>query len=280
MIVRNLALAAIVALSFVGTAGATSHLPSCNSLMMAKPEVFRGIPCAPGMTLMVQKLNERGDPVGPGHAIDVKATQGQGNRWGWNAMGEHGNPNAGFQFDLKNEHGKNPKNHIEFDTDPFIEYAFGVKAVGGDLLAMFVFSTFYTGGPYDQLQSSHSSSVTDGAPRNGAINVMTTTQPEVHHPMVDGVYYAGTGFGDGCALTGPDGFSDTCDPSSNATVGIPPTPGSGILSIIVKFKLSKGDLISLNGRAELLRAVPEPATFAMAGAAVLCLGLMARRLRK
>jgi hypothetical protein len=164
--------------------------------------------------------------------------------------------------------------------DPFVAYGVAVSNFTAVPISFtFIFSTPYVGGPYTLLSSSHSSSVTDsGSKPDGSIMVGTQAgYTHIHLPILDGIGVAGGNRGDGCALLGTPGFSDACDNSSTPNVAVL-SAASGILSVELRFVLSPGDIYTANGRVELLdRVVPEPATYAMAGVALLAAALYRRR---
>lgn len=163
--------------------------------------------------------------------------------------------------------------------DPFVAYGAAVTNFSAvPMTFSFIFSTPYVGGPYTTLQSSHSSSVTDsGSKPDGAIQVgLQKGFTHVHSPLLDGIGILGGSRGDGCNLTGKAGFSDTCDNSSTPNVAIL-SAASGVLSVQLRFVLSPGDIYTANGRVEIANPVPEPATYAMAGVALLAAALYRRR---
>ncbi len=147
------------------------------------------------------------------------------------------------------------------NPDPFVEYSFGIKNfVGSTANYVFSFLSPYIAGPYTQLQSSHASTITDGAPVNGGVVVNSFGGGWIHRPEIDGIAAPGN-FGGGCSGVGPAGFSTTCNPFDTGFFGVA-TAGSGTFGVKVGFSLSGGDLYSTSGRVELSE-VPEPGTLAL-----------------
>ncbi|MBM3726033.1 MAG: PEP-CTERM sorting domain-containing protein [Acidobacteria bacterium] len=222
--------------------------------------------CAPTFNVMVQQLDSMGQPVGDPSTYVLESGVGED---GKTYVGQYG-MDVGGKFNLAGVAASN--------SDPWVEYALGVKNItGGPLAFMFVFSTPFVGGPYGSLQSSYSSSVTDGSPTNGSITV-TPGAAFIHTPKVDGTAH-GELDAAGCALAGAPGFSGTCFALSDIIVWIPTTGAFGTLSIELKFILSPGDLISVNGRAEIF-PVPEPVSTALVGAGLMVVALASRRFQK
>jgi len=269
---RSWALPVFAGLALSATASA---VPLCTGVDPKKPEA-----CTPHITNMVVELDESGNILKQ-HAVKNYAMRmnEKTGRFEWTP-----GPAAGiagvFDFIREASEEKDPGhtvNFVEVEQDPFVDYAFGLKNVSiNTLVFMFTFSTNFIDGPWDVLQSSHSSSITDGSPRNGNVKV-TAPNGFVHMVDVDGNNVAGASHSTGCNVSGPLGFSGSCFPNSNVQFGITPTGAIGTLTVNVKFTLTPGDLISVNGRAELLRAVPEPATYAMIGAGLVALGMFRRR---
>jgi hypothetical protein len=162
---------------------------------------------------------------------------------------------------------------VAFKEDPFVQYSFGISNFTSSALNYeFIFSTPFTGGPYTQLTASLSSSITDGgANPNGRV----TVDPLLAESSVNGTPYLT--LATQCSRTGTPGFSASCPNAMDATQLM--SPATGILSVRVAFRLSARDLISLNGRTELInpRSVSEPATLAVLGIGLL--GLLGLRRR-
>jgi hypothetical protein len=167
---------------------------------------------------------------------------------------------------------------LEFNADPVVSYSFGVINFSNSPTAFaFTFLSPYVGGAYGSLQSSHSSSVTDGTPKDGAVTVNTVAPKSfVHTPQVDGGDIAAAALSNGCALTGSAGFSGTCFGASNVTVPVT-TALAGTFGTTVTFSLSARDQLSTTGTVELAN-VPEPqsALLLMAGFAAFA-GVLFRR---
>jgi hypothetical protein len=170
--------------------------------------------------------------------------------------------------------------HASFVPDPFLDYGFSVKNVS--LAAetfTFTFSVPFTDGPYNVLDSSHTSGVTDGRPN--ATGTVTITPGGgfsfVHNPQVDGVLIAGSAISTGCAPTGTPGFSTSCQGGSFSTVTFGPTGAAGTLGVIVSFVVSPGDIYNASGQVSL-SAVPEPGTgLALFAGMAFLFGVIARR---
>ena len=170
--------------------------------------------------------------------------------------------------------------HASFVPDPFIDYGFSVKNLSAAAETFtFTFSVPFSDGPYNVLDSSHTSGVTDGRPNpTGTVTVTPGSGfTFVHNPQVDGVFIAGSAISTGCALTGTPGFSSSCQGGSFSTVTFGPTNAAGTLSVIVSFVVSPQDIYNASGQVSL-SAVPEPATglALFAGMAVL-FSVIARR---
>jgi hypothetical protein len=155
---------------------------------------------------------------------------------------------------------------FSFKEDPYVDYAIAVKNFGAVPLSFsFTFLTPYAGGPYFLLDSSHSSSVTDSSPTDGAVTVALDKKGGIHTPNLDGVDILGGALGVGCAPVGAKGFSAACEAPAGV-VGLPvATLAAGTLSVTVNFTLSPGDIYTANGRVEIYNnPIPEPSTYAMA----------------
>ena len=147
-------------------------------------------------------------------------------------------------------------------------------------LFTFTFSLPYTAGPYDTLESSFSSTITDGDGTGGAAATPAAASGFMMVPALDGVDVAAGGLGAGCALVGAPFFTDAvCDALSTATVGVVTLP-DGTFSATVSFFLSSGDSISGQGTLELKNEaspVPEPLTAFLLGLGLSAIAIHRRR---
>jgi hypothetical protein len=162
---------------------------------------------------------------------------------------------------------------VHFKTDPFVQFAFGIgNFTNTPLNYFFVFATPYAGGPYNLLTASLSSSVTDGGNRpNGAV----TVDPFTAESIVDGTTFIT--LNTPCAQTGAPGFSQTC-PNDMGSASLF-SAATGLLSLELSFRLSPQDLVSINGRTDLLRQeVSEPLTLAMLSVGFVALAALRRRM--
>ena len=168
------------------------------------------------------------------------------------------------------------------DPDPFIGYGVAVtNFTGAPLGFLFAFFSPYLGGPYNTLDSSHSSSVTDsGAQPNDSV-VVTPTDASgfVHVPHIDGGTVPAANIGVGCTVNppGPAGGSDACELNSFLSVPVATLP-AGFFDVFVGFTLSANDIWSGNGRVELRNEVPEPVSLALVGLGLGAVVLIRRRL--
>lgn len=161
---------------------------------------------------------------------------------------------------------------VHFKIDPFVQFAFGIGNFSNTALNyFFVFATPYTGGPYNELTASLSSSVTDGGNRpNGSV----TVDPFTADVVVDGTAYIT--LNSPCQRTGAPGFSLTCPEAMGGASLF--SAVTGLLSLELSFRLSPQDLVSVNGRADLLRTdVSEPTVLAVLSIGLVALVAMRRR---
>jgi hypothetical protein len=168
------------------------------------------------------------------------------------------------------------------DADPFIAYGIAVTNLSAVPLTFnFSFSSPYLGGPYNSLESSHSSSVTDSGSRpDGSITVSPVLPlTNIHNPHIDGVPVTAANLGAGCALAGAPGFSASCN--TNPLVAVPvSTFATGFFDVTVGFTLSPNDIYTANGRVELKNtAVQESGTFTLLGLGLTAIGFVSCRRR-
>jgi hypothetical protein len=164
------------------------------------------------------------------------------------------------------------------DSDPYVAYAFGLINISGSPANFsFLFTTPYVGGPYDTLRSTHSDSFTNNVGNTFTLGLHTQNGKSfIHQPNVNGADLGG--INKGCTVTKSGSFSGNCE--SGTTVDVPGLyAATGTLSVLVSFNLSAGDGYSANGKVELLNTVPEPATCALIGGALIGLCLFVKRSR-
>jgi hypothetical protein len=170
------------------------------------------------------------------------------------------------------------KGDAVFAADPFVDYAFGVKNFTTvPLTFTFTFSTPFVDGPYNVLESSHSSNATDGRPfANGKVDITLGGFSFVHNPQIDGSVVPGSEISTGCSLTGAPGFSKICQGDSFLSVPVV-TGTTGTLAVTLSFIVSARDAYATSGSVNLT-SVPEPGTdLAMLAGILVLFGVIARR---
>jgi hypothetical protein len=150
---------------------------------------------------------------------------------------------------------------VVMDSDPYIGYGWSfTNSTASPLAFSMTFTEDYIDGPWDTLDSSHSSSVTDsGKTPDDSVVVTPRAGGFIHTPHIDGVTIAAARIGTGCSVNppGPGGGSDMCHPSSFLSVPVGPTPISGKFDVVLAVTLSAYDVYTGNGRVELRSSVPD-----------------------
>jgi hypothetical protein len=163
--------------------------------------------------------------------------------------------------------------------DPFITYQISaVNFTAAPMAFLFAFFSPYEDGPFDTLDSSHASTVTDGGLNpNGSVTVVPLDASGfVHVPQVDGAAVPAANLGDGCSVQ-PLGPDHPCDLTSSITVGIgAPPPPPNFFAVFVGVNLSPDDTWTASGRIEIRNDVPEPVSLALVGLGF-CAVVFARR---
>lgn len=173
-----------------------------------------------------------------------------------------------------------------FSNNAFIFYTFDARNFSTEAVSfLLIFSIPFTGGPYDLLDSQHSSKLNDGnldegVPVNGIASVETGNDLAfVHNPQIDGINVPGAGISSGCLVSGSTGFVEkVCQDSLLATVPIA-AQSHGSLSVALSFILSPRDTLQALGTVDLVPAViPEPRTdLLLFAGVVMAIGVIARR---
>jgi hypothetical protein len=149
----------------------------------------------------------------------------------------------------------------DYDLDPFFNWSFTTSVVG---LHAVIFNIPFLGGPYGQVASSASGSLTPG---KGPIEVKNATV---------------TTLIDLAAIPQVLALADTkVAPPFSGTVGAKvsmvnfATKAAGTFGVMLKFEQVGEGSVTYNGRLQLM--IPEPGTSALLGAGLLMLGFAARR---
>jgi hypothetical protein len=151
-----------------------------------------------------------------------------------------------------------------YDIDPFFNWTFTTNMNG---VHNVIFNMPFIGGAYNQIALSASGTLTPGGKAVTAKNISVTSS-------LNGAATAQVINLADTTIAPP--FSGTV-PAVNNLANIL-TPAAGLYGVIVSFEHAGTGSVTINGRIELLNTVvPEPATFALIGTALLGLGFVARR---
>lgn len=165
--------------------------------------------------------------------------------------------------EVNSKTGSLPPRISGYDVDPFFNWTFTTSANGNHNVVIVM---PFIGGPYTHIAFSASGATTPGSKAVSAKNIVakTTLNNVLTGQMINLVN----------TTTAPP-FSGNI-PAVNDLFAIA-TPASGNYGVVLNFDHSGTGSVTINGRVELLNLVPEPATFALMGAALLGLGAIARR---
>lgn len=168
------------------------------------------------------------------------------------------------------------------NVDPSLGYAIAVTDFGAPSTFSFVFSTPVVSAAYGQAFQTFSASLTDAAAGDGASATPVAPETNIQRAFAGvGAATVNLGVDVGPACIDPPGAPSSAScPASEATALFAPTVYD-ILSVRVDFTGSGGgDLISMNGRADLLELndVPEPSSSLTIGLGFMAMALVFRRL--
>lgn len=151
-----------------------------------------------------------------------------------------------------------------FQVDPFFNWTFTTN-INGVYAVAFVMP--YIGGPFSHVASSASGTVTAGG---GPVTVKNITVSSLVNAAAIGQVLA---LAD-TTVNPPN--SGNIAPVNDLKAFVSPI-GPGTYGVALAFEHTGSGPVTLNGRIEILNLVPEPATAGLIGAALVGIGLLARR---
>lgn len=161
-------------------------------------------------------------------------------------------------------------------SDPVIDFGMDFSGSSSDPAITLMISTPFTGGPFMNLVTTASGTLTD-SDGSGSASVTPQSGGDIVTPKLNGSPILVGGAQDpGCSFSGQaPGFSMPC-PSTTSQVFNGPFPGSGTLELDAVFNLSAGASYNVTGSAQF-GATPEPGTGALVADGLLLITALARR---
>ena len=170
--------------------------------------------------------------------------------------------NKVFTLDYVSTSGPLRDLHVIGDSDPFLNYTLSfVEPFNSTTAVSLTIVMPYTGGPYDLVTNSHSSTASDGLRDGGTVGL--NVDAHIANALLDAATVSG--LSTGCAIA-PAAVGQTCFSGPDATVGVS-SNASGIFGVRVTFTLSPLDAYAAEGRVTLT-SVPEPATLLLLGTGI------------
>jgi hypothetical protein len=161
-------------------------------------------------------------------------------------------------------------------SDPVIDFGMDFSGSSDPLITLMI-STPYTGGPFPNLFTTASGTLTD-SDGNGSASALPQSGSDILTVLVNGSPVStASPQAPGCSFSGQVAlFSQAC-PSSSSQVTAGSFPSSGTLEVDAVFNLSAGDSYNITGSAGFDPTTPEPGTGVLLAAGLLSITALARR---